>query len=289
MKTIMKKIVLACLVTAFAASAFGCNKSNKDLQIETISLDQTKFDLTFYYDNTPGDPADNAEDATEAAQQGGEDGEEPVYEDVTDFVDVTDAEGQPVTDDAGVVQTEAVVVETRVVSGGSGNGNGSGNGSGNSGGDGNTQTPAQNYTPSYDTCKAYWMDMSQAGDYFFEGEFLIITFEIKEDAPDGSYPIKITTTDFASWEEVSYTPSTIDGEIAVNTDVASQANAGNDFTLKVNSTSAKQGDLATVVIDLSNNPGFCTFIVDVQYDKNAMTIMDAGAGGDFGKNVSSVQ
>lgn len=325
MKNVMKKMLLVCLVASFAASAFGCNKNNneEDLQIETISLDQTKQDLTFTY----GQGAGPAVDVTEAAEGDEDENAEDVeaFEEVTELVDVTDDGGQAVTDAEGAVQTQTVVVETRPAtisspgsssgglggngsSGNSGNGNsgnagnsGSGNsgngnagnsgngGSGNAGGEGGNQTPANNYTPAYDTCKAYWLDMSQEGDYFFNGEFLIITFEVNEDTPDGSYPVSIATTDIASWELVSYDPVKINGEVAVNSQVATQEDAsGNDFTLKVNSTSAKQGEMATVVVDLSNNPGFCGFVIDIQYDANALTIVDATGGADFNKTVSSV-
>lgn len=194
---------------------------------------------------------------------------------VTEFVPVTEAGGQPVTDAEGKPQTEAVpVTETVVVTE-------------------PAESPAtlkpnetggtsSSYTPSYDLCKAYWLDMSQEGDFLFEGEFLIIEFEVNKDIPDGSYPITIEKADIASWEVKAYHPEIINGEVAVNTSVQSQADfPADDFALKVNSVSAKQGDTVKVAVDLKNNPGFCGFVIDIKYDKSAMTIVDTYGGENF--------
>ena len=123
--------------------------------------------------------------------------------------------------------------------------------------------------------------MSQESDFFFEGEFLIVEFEVNQDIPDGSYPVTIAQTDIASWDLVAWTPDIINGEVAVNTEIQPQADPDDDFTLKVRSVSAKQGDTVKVAIDLSHNPGFCGFTLDVQYDKSAMTIVDTYGGSDF--------
>jgi hypothetical protein len=148
----------------------------------------------------------------------------------------------------------------------------------------------QVYKPKYDTCKAYWLDMSKMEDFTFNGEFLTVTFQLKENIPDGHYPVKISKTDIASWEEVCYYPMIIDGEIAVGCEAAEQnAMPDRDFTLKVNSMSAKQGDIVTLTIDLANNPGFCGFVIDIQYDTNAMTIVEAKGGEDYNEAVTLSQ
>ena len=289
---------------------------------ETISLDQTKQSLTFVHDvgtseevtEAGGDAAEGAENAEGSEASGGtattaagnntekasttsvtvvpateyvkvtDDKGQPVTDangqeqtevvTVTEFVPVTEANGQPVTDTAGQPVTEAVpVTETVVVTEPVEN---PATFKPNEGG--NTSA----YTPSYDLCKAYWLDMSQEGDFLFEGEFLIIEFEVNKDIPDGSYPITIEKADIASWEVKSYHPQIINGEVAVNTDVTAQADfPADDFALKVNSVSAKQGDTVKVAIDLKNNPGFCGFVIDVKYDKSAMTIVDSYGGENF--------
>jgi hypothetical protein len=244
-----------------------------------LSPDDAKQELSFVYNN--GASSDEVE-ATEAKTDSEEDTAETeavVYEEVTEYVNVTDADGEPVTDENGTVQTEAVIVETKAVSGGSDNTSAETSASGNS----------STYTASYDTCKAYWLDMSQQSDFYFEGEFLVIEFQVNEDIPDGSYPVTISQTDIASWDLVSYDPVIIDGEVAVNTDPAKQASASDsDFTLVVNSVTAKQGDTVKVTIDLANNPGFCGCVIDIQYDAAALTIVDTYGGSDFDQAVNYI-
>lgn len=290
MKNIMKRCVLTCLVAAFAVSGFGCNKKPNDENrpAETISLENTKQDLTFSYKQGPAvDATESAENSEKADESTAESKQE--YEDVTEFVDVTDEAGQPVTDANGVKQTEVVVVGTRPVSGSGNDSSRVDDGNDDSStADGNSGGNAGSYTPSYDTCKAYWLDMSKAEDYVFNGEFLIITFQVNEDIPDGNYPVTIAATDIASWDLVTYDPVIINGEVSVNSTPTEQQTAGSDFTLKVNSTEAKQGDVATVVVDLSNNPGFVGFVVDIQYDANAFTILDATGGKDFNNTIGTV-
>lgn len=299
MKNLMKKVLVICLVASFGAAVVGCS-SGKDQSVPdtTISLDQTKQELTFNFktNNVSADATEASEDATEVEGDTTESTgttEAEVFEEVTQYVNVTDADGQNMTDAAGAPETQAVVVETRPANIGSNNGNGN---NGSSGGNnstppaGGSETTAQpSYTPAYDTCKAYWLDMSQMGDYVFNGEFLVIEFEVNQDIPDGNYPVTFSTTDIASWDLVQYEPVKINGEVAVNTDVTAQdALPGDDFGLKINSVAAKQGDSVIMTIDMSNNPGFCGFVIDVQYDSNALTIVDASAGKDFDSAINVV-
>lgn len=321
MKNTMQKAILICLTAALSLSAFGCSsKQEEQLPVETISLEQTKQQLTFDFKtgivNDPAPEQDNAEgnaaegdvkdsdsdataDSTAAATAAGGISSETVYEDVTQVVNVTDAEGHGVTDAAGEPVTDFTVVETRVLEAPVPAEENTEAGAPDAteetvGAELETtptaapqEEPANNYKPAYDTCKAYWLDMSNKGDYVFNGEFLTFSFELKQDIPDGSYPITISKTDIASWEEVRYYPDIINGEIAVNTNLGEQKDMpGDKFALKVNSVEAQQGQTVTVTIDLANNPGFCGFVIDVQYDSNAMTIVKAGGGKDYDQAIN---
>jgi hypothetical protein len=206
---------------------------------------------------------------------------------------VTDAAGQQVTDAAGQSVTEATVVGTREVDAAAAQPDATAApapAQTDAPAPAATDAPAASYTPAYDTCKAYWLDMTQYGDYMFNGEFLVIQFKVNQDIPDGSYPVKIAKTDIASWEEVRYYPEIIDGEIAVG-----QAKAAQDpmsdkiFTLKVNSAEAKPGETVTMTIDLANNPGFCGFVIDIQYDANAMILVSAAGGKDYNESVETTK
>ena len=293
MKNVMKRTLALCLLAVIAVSGFGCGKKDggEDTSRETIDINQTKQELTFNY------KTGNAEDAVEQSDPSADPAENAAasalieveaetateIEEVTEFVAMTDEKGQDVTDAAGAVATEPVVVETRTVVVENSNG-----GSESKSSD-QQQGGASNYTPSYDTCKAYWLDMSQMGDYTFNGEFLVITFKVNDNVPDGNYPVSISMTDIASWDLVKYEPTKINGEVAINTAVTAQEDMpSSDFALKINSVAAKQGDEATITMDLANNPGFCGFVIDIQYDANAMTIIDASAGKDFDAAVNVI-
>ncbi len=276
MRNSMKKAIAICLVAAISAVTFGCSSGKKEnTPKETIDINDTKQELQFFYDSG------NAPDSTEAVEDSGaeDSNKEPATEIVTEvvtevvgteYVPVTDAAGETVTEPDGAVQTEvqteiATEVATQVVT---------------------VPTEADNgnaYTPSYDTCKAYWLDMTQQGDFTFNGEFLVIEFLINEDTPDGNYPISISSTDIGSWDLVSRVPECIDGEITVGDATPSEQATATDgaFALKVQNAAGNQGDIVKVVVDLENNPGFCGFIVDIQYDAAALKIAKTYGGSDF--------
>lgn len=322
-KNYMKKIALMLVIASLSVTCFGCsdknNDSSEDTPRETISLDQTKQPLTFVHDvESEADATESKEDAKEEDATTANDSSDAdgtaksstaatpdKTVPVTEYVEVTDASGQPVTDDAGNKQTEVVNVTEKVdvtdASGQPVTDNA-----------GNTQTEVVNvteapttnenpateatqvteaivYTPSYDVCKAYWLDMSQECDFFFNGEFLVIEFEVNEDIPDGNYPITFKKTDIASWDVVKWDPVCINGEVAVNRDITAQEDASSsDFTLKINSVAAKQGETAKVTVDLSNNPGFCGFVIEVEYDKSALKIKSTSSGADFDSAINYV-
>ncbi len=294
--SIMKKVLAICLVAAMSAVTFGCSSgknTESEAPMETISVDDTKQELQFFYGNGPS--ADSTEaatesKATEASVDAGNTETEVVTEIATEiateYVAVTDEAGQDVTDAQGAVQTEVqteVVTEVVTVPAASEP----------SETDDTQEDPADTpaHTPSYDTCKAYWLDMSQMGDFTFNGEFLVLEFEIKEGVPAGSYPITITETDIGSWDLESRVPQCIDGEVTVgDAQPAEQAKANTgEFALKVKNASGNPGDTVKVAIDLSNNPGFCGFIVDIQYDAAALSIVDSYGGSDFDAAVNLVQ
>ena len=313
----MKRAMIVCLVAAMAVSAFGCGKGkSQDIPVETISLEQTKQELTFDFktgsvDETDAPGQDAVEETTGDADEtkAADTTAAPKFEEVTEDVKVTDAAGQNVTDAAGEDVTEVTVVatrplETEAATRQDGETQDTSEGETQATSEGETTaeniqatttapvvtdapTTAASYTPAYDTCKAYWLDMSKMGDFTFDGEFLTVTFQVKQDIPDGSYPVTISKTDIASWEEVKYTPKLINGEVAVNQKTAGQeAMPEKDFTLKVNSVEAKQGQTVTMTIDLANNPGFCGFVIDIKYDSNAMSIVEAKGGKDYNSAVS---
>ena len=323
-KVMMICLIASMAVSAFGCSQNNDSSSadsEADMPMETISLEKTKTPLTFVHETDAGNeeateggenaettaqtattaPAAETEAAsaiavmpvtevvkvTDAKGQAATDASgQPQTEvvNVTEYVKVTDAAGQPATNAEGQEQTEAVnVTETAVVT--------------------DSVQPAtlkpdapnqdvtennsSSYTPSYDVNKAYWLDMSQSSDFFFEGEFLVYEFKIKEGTPDGVYPLTFEKTDIASWDVKTWTPKIITGEVAVNTSPTAQEDMPDDeFTLKINSVSGKPGDTVKVTVDLKNNPGFCGFVINMKYDNGALELVDSEGGEDF--NTSAV-
>ncbi len=283
MNTLMKKVMAMCIVASLSVVTFGCGDDKTDSTSSTtpsVEIDTStpllKNELTFTFPDTPS--ADQQEqDATEApadSQAGDTGATEVVTEVVTEYVPVTEDGGQEVTDAQGIVETEVVTeIVTEYVEVTEANNN-------------NSTT----YTPAYDTCKAFWFDTSQMKDFVFEGEFLVIDFQINETTPDGNYPITISKTDIGSWDLVSQVPVLIPGEVCVgDAQPSAQETVGDEFTLTVDQVSGNPGDIVTVVIDLANNPGFVGFIIDIQYDKNALTVVDSRGGADFDAVVNYVE
>lgn len=263
MRNTMKRILTICLVASVAAIAFGCSDKKPEIK-ETIALEDTKQELQFYFNS--GDVQDSTEDEkAETTVQT----VEPATEIATEVVEVTDPSGEPVTEADGSVQTE---VHTEVVTLPA------------------ETVPAPEYTPAYDTCRAYWLDMSNAGDFVFDGELFVFSFKIKETAPDGKYPVTISKTDIGSWDVVTRVPECIGGEICIGNETpsAQKEPSADKFTLTVENATAKAGDVVNVSLNMKNNPGFCGFVIDIQYDKNAMEIEEAVGGADFNKAVNFI-
>ncbi|MDE6730945.1 MAG: hypothetical protein K2J71_09260, partial [Oscillospiraceae bacterium] len=235
----MKKMILALLLTSVSVTCFGCNKEKDSSDVpaeptETLTLADMTQPLVFSYDNgVSNDAKEPKEDATEDATEGDKNSEQdasassletapdkPVN--VTEQVEVTDESGQPVTDAAGKKQTEVVNVTEQVkVTDTAGQPVTDAAGEAQTEVVNVTEKPAtapaekateqpteavSSYTPSMDICNAYWLDMSQESDFFFNGEFLSIEFQVNEGIPDGSYPITFKKTDIASWDVIKWDP-----------------------------------------------------------------------------------
>lgn len=139
------------------------------------------------------------------------------------------------------------------------------------------------YTPSYKTRKVYGMDMTQQKDDNFNGEFLTLTFMVKDAAIASRFPVRIVKTDVASWEKVvTLHPEIIQGEVGIGVTPNTQPTmVSKDFCMKVNSTVAQKGGVVNVTVNVSGNPGFCGYILDVAYDQNAMELASVATGKDY--------
>lgn len=231
-----------------------------DVEVETEE-DPTGIlvqDATFIWGTDAGSGNDDTQDPTEAP--------EPEVIVVTEYVAVTEAGGEQATDAAGETVTEVVT---------------------------QTQTEAVTYVPAMDNFRSYWLDMvKRNGEYnkVFNGEFLVVTFKIKEGTPDGNYPIVFGEQDFVNWEEEQLDVKTVDGYVTVGDAIptaAGQAQPG-QFTIQAKGVTGKAGDEVEVVFNVNDNPGLVGYVFNFEYDTNALEIVDARIGSDCEGIIDSV-
>lgn len=268
MKNAMKKAMMICLVAAMALSGFACSsvgKNDSQIEVETIDMDNPalKHDLEFTIEEG------NAEDATEVADNGSTAETEIETEVETEVVEVTDEAGEKVTEADGQPVTEVVekIVEKVVEKDNSGSA----------------------YTPSTQNCRAFFLNMTKKADFVFDGEFLVLEFKIKEGTPDGVYPITIVNPDIANWDAESVVPTVFDGEVVVgNAQSKKQAANADGFALDISSAKGNPGDVVKVVVNCKNNPGFCGFVLNIEFDGGALESYDKYGGADFDASVNFV-
>ncbi len=284
MKKKRARLIACLLVCAIGVACSACGKSQSDSSNsdsknngdsgaeETTTLNASeleqmqKQDMQFNY----------------AMEEDGESGDVdvPVNQGVNSnsngdsYVVVTDEAGQPVTDSNGTVVTEAV-------SGGNSSSNSSASANEESS-SGNSASGSDTYTAATKTFQAYWLDMSQGEDYVFNGDFIDVTFKIKDNAPDGKYTLTSGACDFANWNAENVPVNFVDGSITVgdgSADAAGTANAGT-FSIVAGTAQGKPGDAVTIRFDMSDNPGIVALIFRFKYDANALEITNAVVGND---------
>ena len=183
----------------------------------------------------------------------------------TQSVEVTDARGETVTDNSGNPMTEYVTKS----------------------GDGSDYKSVTN--GNY----VLWMDISKDENFVFNDEFIKISFEIKNDIPDGEYPINFAT-DFSSINGVIHDPVIYPGTITVGGEAkkGEDHSGKTDFILYGDNISCKQGDKVDYYINIKNNPGLAGTVLWFYYDSNAMTVSSKGgvkAAGEFADISNGIQ
>lgn len=187
---------------------------------------------------------------------------------VTEIVPVTEADGQPVTDEEGQQLTTAVTVTTMVT----------------------VEPTKSDYVSNTKSKFIYWMDISKDENFLFEGQFIKFTFKLKDDIPDGNYPIAITS-DFATNEGKSLNKNTkrLNGAICVGGDIENHDVSGETgLTVFADNVSAKAGDTVDYYLNIKNNPGMVACIMWISYDSNAIEFIDYEPVGEFAEVASRV-
>ena len=175
----------------------------------------------------------------------------------TEVVEVTQANGEKVTDANGAVVTEIVTKPTEA---------------------------AGEYTSKTDSRYCMWLDISKDSDYIFNGDFIEVVFKLKDNIPNKDYPVRFNP-DFASVAGKSVSPDkVIQGNIRVGGDIEEQnVSSETGFVAYGDNVSAKPGDEITYHINLKNNPGLAAMLVWVYFDTNAMEVEGIYPSGEFEK------
>ncbi len=294
MKNITKKIIAVFAVLCVAATSMaGCgDKKEKPKAVTQYALEVGKSgegnSLTLgdtQVNLDAPDPETSDDETSDSAK------EEEVVEEVTDAegqpvtetVTVTDANGKTVTDSKGETVTETVKVTT-VVKKPVSSGNNSSTTPSKS--EENNDNSNSNYTPANDGRYYMWLDISKNENFYFEGDMLKMSFKVKENIPDGDYKIRITH-DLSSIAGVSLnsTSKSIDGTIRVNNGDIEPADVSGETGMVIygDNVACKQGDTIDYYINIKNNEGLAAFCIWLYFDSNAFEFIEdaACASGEF--------
>ncbi len=133
-----------------------------------------------------------------------------------------------------------------------------------------------------DTCQAWWIDYELTTDYVFDGELLMLEFQIAEDAPDGNYPVELILADLANCDAQTLEAEIIQGSVAVGQGhPEAQSEPDGTFSLCVDTVRGRAGDTVCVAVRMCGNPGLVGLRLDVQYDPDVLTLVDAYDGKAF--------
>lgn len=291
MNNIFKKIVAIGLVSVMAASFTACSdkKSGKDkITVDSLtsseleSVMKTPFSIKKYEDSSASqDPVESGGDSSSADSNSSVGG----------------------NDSSSVVDNNSSGADSNS-SQGSNNANNSSSNNDNNNNSSSAPDPTDiidnpdvvivpgtgkndpNDDPAIgnkEVMEVYWMDISKRKDIVFEGEYVKATFKIKDNAPNGTYPLTVEWMDFANFDAEDVKPTPIEGSVTVGGNaVETKFNNSSDFQLKIDGVSGNPGDEVTVLINAKNNPGFVACLFRFGYNSDVLEYVRGGVGRDFG-------
>lgn len=300
MNNITKKIIAVFAVLCVATTSMaGCGDKKEKKTPEAITQYALEVGKSGEGNSlTLGDTQvnlDAPDPETSDDETSDSDKEEEIIEEVTDaegqpvteFVTVTDASGETVTDADGETVTEAVKVTTAVKKPASSGNNSSTTPPQSNGNNENSNSNSNsNYTPANDGRYYMWLDISKNKNFYFEGDMLKMSFKVKDNIPDGDYKIRITH-DLSSIAGVSLnsTSKSIDGTIRVNNGDIEPADVSGETGMVIygDNVACKQGDTIDYYINIKNNEGLAAFCIWLYFDSNAFEFIEdaACASGEF--------
>lgn len=280
MKNFKQRLIAAAAFACVAAvSLTGCSDSSSKKKNDVLSDDTIEI-IT----NASGDWIASpfqviSPDDGSVSLPGGIDinAPDPVKEeDTTGVAVVTDAKGEPVTeyvavtDDKGEQATEVVtateedgkevtkvvtvtepVTITEIVTG---------------------AAKPDDYQSKTTSKYIFWLDIEDDVDYHFDGQFVKISFKVKDSAPDGDYTVTIDP-DISTVGGVSLNKSIkkFNGTVRVGGSIdAADVSSVDAPVIYADNVSAKQGETIDYYINIANNPGCAAMMIWFSYDENAL-------------------
>lgn len=187
-------------------------------------------------------------------------------EPITEVVNVTEANGEAVTEANGEPVTEVKTITNATPE------------------PTTAETPAESeYVSNTKGMYAMWIDISKNEDFIFNDSVIKITFKVKDTAPDGVYDIAISP-DLSSIAGEIVDPDTIvNGSIKVGDGAADVVDPSsmNGFAIYGDHVSAKQGDTFDFSINMKDNPGLAGMFIWYYYDSNALEVINCVPDGEF--------
>jgi len=307
MKSIRTRIIALLSVCAIGMICSACGKSSSDNEDSSgdnsVADVEMKQDMTIYdYEVEDSDSTPVNKDVSQSDSSTTDDDSETGGDNDVDseesYIIVTDEEGNTVTDENGTAVTEAV--SNRDSSGSSSSSSSSSNGSSssssssgsssssNGSSDNSSNDDSTEYVASLVGKQVYWMDMSTGKDYAFNGDFVDVTFRVKDNVADGNYEISIGACDFANYDAETITYNSTNGYVTVGDVEAAIAETSGDGTIQLTceSVTAEVGNEITIHFQISDNPGIVAFIFRFTYDQNALEFVSYDVGEDCADIIS---
>ncbi|MBR4627335.1 MAG: hypothetical protein IKO47_06510 [Ruminococcus sp.] len=279
MKTLKRRIIAVaafmCVAMASFTSCAGSKSSTDkadvagDDVIEVVTNAEGNMIAAPFQDGTPvggniqfGGKNINAPDpvATEPATE-----YVPVTdasgEGVTEFIPVTEAGGQSVTESGGNVVTTAVPVTEAV-----------------------TLAPVEdNYVDDTIMRYIFWLDIEDDVDYTFNGQFVKLSFRVKDDAAERVYPIAIDPDiSTVGGKSLNRDIKVFNGAIGVGKDAGTQdvSNVTGPVVYAEKKT-VNKGDTFDYYVYFDKNPGVAAIMMWISYDANALEWLGTKPCGEF--------
>lgn len=317
MNNFKKRLIALVALTCVALSAFtGCandddnsdssKKSSKSESTESSEEPMTAMPFQWGEQKDNGitmdgvdinedDPvkADHVDPTKASEESSAADGTQPTTayiagEPVTEIVNVTEANGEAVTEANGEPVTEVKTITNSTPEPTTGNNADTSNSdtpanTDTTSGNANNSNTDPNYVSNTKGMYAMWIDISKNENFVFNGSVVKVTLKVKDDAPDGVYDISLSP-DLSSIEGVSVDADTVvNGSIRVGDGAADAVDPStmNGFAVYGDHVSAKQGDTVDLCINMKDNPGLAAICIWYYYDSNAFEVVNCVPDGEF--------